>query len=179
MTKRIPREMNLKAVLKKRNRTLLELVSGIVFLGLTGIAVVLIIVLCGKFKVFPPVFSWIFGILTAIVSALDMYRTLDKALDLPEGDARKKIYFGYLKRYVILGILIAIFCMSDRLNPIAFFAAYMCLKIAAYMQPLTHKIYNAYFGETDPVPMSQEVYDALHPELVPENEKPKDKEHGG
>ena len=55
----------------------------------------------------------------------------------------------------------------------------MCLKIAAYMQPLTHKIYTAYFGETDPVPMSQEVYDALHPELVPENEKPKDKEHGG
>ena len=91
MTKRIPTLMSLKAALKKRNRTLLELITGIVFLGLTGIAVVLIIVLCGKFKVFPPVFSWIFGILTAIVSALDMYRTLDKALDLPEGDARKKI----------------------------------------------------------------------------------------
>lgn len=179
MTKRIPREMSLKAVLKKRNRTLLELVTGIVFLGFTGITVVLIIVLCGKFRVFPPVFSWIFGILTAIVSAIDMYRTLDKALDLNEKDAQRKIYFGYLKRYVILGILIAIFCMSDRLNPIVFFAAYMCLKISAYMQPLTHKIYNAYFGEKDPVPLSQEEYDALHPELVPENEKPKDKEHGG
>ena len=47
----------------------------------------------------------------------------------------------------------------------------MTLKLAAYMQPLTHRMYNAWFGETDPPSISQEEYDALHPEHVPENEK--------
>ena len=100
-------------------------------------------------------------------SGLDMYCVLDKALDLPEKDARRKIYFGYLKRYVILGVLIAFFCISEKLNPIAFFIAYMSLKVAAYLQPFTHKAYNSYFGEQDPESISQEEYDALHPELVP------------
>jgi hypothetical protein len=47
----------------------------------------------------------------------------------------------------------------------------MMLKTGAYLQPLTHKAYNAYFGEKDPESLSQEEYDALHPELVPKNEK--------
>ena len=119
--------------------------------------------------------SWVFGMLTALLSASDMYRVLDRALDLPEKQAQRAIYMGYLKRYVILGVMLVLFCLSEKLDPIAFFISYMTLKLAAYMQPLTHKMYNAWFGETDPPSISQEEYDALHPELVPESEKKKDR----
>ncbi len=167
--------MSLRSALKKNNRTLLELKTGIVLLGLLG----LVITAC-----FAPVFGektpWMclsltFGMLTALLSATDMYRTLDKALDLPEKQAQRTIYMGYLKRYVILGIMLVLFCLSEKLDPIVFFIAYMTLKLAAYMQPLTHKMYNAWFGETAPPSISQEEYDALHPEHVPETEKKKDR----
>jgi len=149
----------------------LELQTGIVFLGIIGLVITAAVAAGVKTDVLWTCLSWCFGILTAVVSSLDMYTTLDKALDLPENNARRKIYFGYLKRYVILGVLIAIFCIVEKLNPIAFFIAYMMLKIGAYLQPFTHKAYNAYFGEKDPESISQEEYDALHPELVPENER--------
>lgn len=149
----------------------MELETGIVTLGIIGLPITAAVAAGVKTDVLWTCFSWAFGILTAMLSALDMYTTLDKALDLPENYARRKIYFGYLKRYVILGVLIAIFCIVPKLNPIAFFVAYMMLKIGAYLQPFTHKAYNAYFGEKDPESISQEEYDALHPELVPKNEK--------
>ena len=149
----------------------MELETGIVTLGIIGLPITAAVAAGVKTDVLWTCFSWVSGILTAMLSALDMYTTLDKALDLPENYARRKIYFGYLKRYVILGVLIAIFCIVPKLNPIAFFVAYMMLKIGAYLQPFTHKAYNAYFGERDPESISQEEYDALHPELVPKNEK--------
>lgn len=167
--------MSLRTALKKTNRTLLELKTGIVILGMLG----LLVTVC-----FGPLFgdkapwmclSWVFGMLTALLSASDMYRVLDRALDLPEKQAQRAIYMGYLKRYVILGVMLVLFCLSEKLDPIAFFISYMTLKLAAYMQPLTHKMYNAWFGETDPPSISQEEYDALHPEFVPENEKKKDR----
>ncbi len=149
----------------------MELETGIVFMGIAGIFFAGLAGYASEKNVFWMCFSWGFGIVTACVSALDMYNVLDKALDLPEKEARRKIYFGYLKRYVILGVLIAIFCIAERLSPIAFFVAYMSLKISAYLQPLTHKAYNSFFGEKDPESISQEEYDALHPELVPGNER--------
>ncbi len=160
--------MSLRAILKNENRTLLELRTGVFTLGLIGL------IITASLAFVPSMnlrwkwmsLSWIFGILTALVSATDMYRTLDKALDLPEGDARKKIYFGYIRRYVIFGVMLAIFCLSDKLDPIVFFIAYITLKLSAYLQPLTHKAFNAFFHETDPASISQEEYDALHPEIA-------------
>lgn len=149
----------------------MELCTGILILGAVGT------VMTACFSLVPGIdapwllFSWILGILMAELAANDMYRVLDRALELPEAGARKVIYLGYVKRYVFFGITLAIFCLSDKLNPVLYFVAYMTLKLSAYMQPLTHKLYNSFFGEKDPEPISQEEYDALHPELVPEKEK--------
>lgn len=158
--------MSLKAILKNENRTLLELRAGILILGLIGLAVTALFAFNPSVDALWLCISWTFGILTALVSATDMYRTLDKALDLPEGDARRKIYFGYLRRYVILGVMLAIFCLSEKLDPIVFFVGYITLKLSAYLQPLTHRLFNAYFNEIDPVSISQEEYDELHPEVA-------------
>ncbi|MBR6380402.1 MAG: ATP synthase subunit I [Lachnospiraceae bacterium] len=147
--------------LKKRNRTLLELQTGIIVLNLlfwlTGA-----LVLCfvkGSQAVFGG--SVLLGCVTALISALDMYRTLDRSLDYGEKAARRGIYLGYLKRYAVLGVILAITCVTDLLHPIFFFVAYMMLKLAAYLQPFTHRIYNRIFHETDPVPMSLEELEAL------------------
>ena len=170
--------MSLRAILKNENRTLLELRTGIIFLGLIGLVITACLAFVPSMDARWMCISWIFGILTALVSATDMYRTLDKALDLPEGNARKKIYFGYIRRYVIFGVMLAIFCLSDKLDPVVFFIAYITLKLSAYLQPLTHKAFNAYFHETDPVSLSQEEYDALHPEVAAHFAKASDKKDG-
>jgi hypothetical protein len=158
--------MSLRAILKNENRTLLELRTGIIFLGLIGLLITAGLAFVPSVNAGWMCISWTFGILTALVSATDMYRTLDKALDLPENDARKKIYFGYIRRYVIFGVMLAIFCLSDKLDPVVFFIAYITLKLSAYLQPLTHKAFNAWFHEKDPASISQEEYDALHPEVA-------------
>ena len=147
----------------KKCDSLGELLAGIGAYGILCQAV--ICVFFGRKLFYHSSGLWI-GVIMAAAMAFHMTWSLDKALDLPEGDARKKIYFGYLRRYVILGAMLAIFCISDKLDPIVFFIAYITLKLSAYLQPLTHKFFNAYFNETDPVSISQEEYDALHPEIA-------------
>ncbi len=133
---------------KNVNRTLLEMWTGIVFLGLVcqGAGAFL-----AKDQVRYAGSLW-FGILLASVSVFHMYRTLDRALALDEEAASKAIFRGYMTRYVCLIAILGIIMLTDVLNPLIVFMAYMSLKVTALMQPLTHKFYNAVFHETDPEP---------------------------
>ena len=49
--------------------------------------------------------------------------------------------------------------VTETLNPLVFFLGYMSLKVTAYLQPITHKLCNRLFHETDPVaePLAEEV----------------------
>ena len=142
--------------LKGRNRILLELCTGILLLGavLWAVGAVILLFVEGSEAVYG--LSILLGVLTALVSASDMYRTLDKAMDLGERGAPKAIYGAYLKRYVIVGVILALTCVSDHLHPVIFAMAYLTLKGGAYLQPWTHRRYNHLFGETDPIPRSLE-----------------------
>ena len=93
-----------------------------------------------------------FGILLAIVSTVHIYRTLDRGLDLDEKHAQKAIFNGYLTRYVIIIIIMAIIMVTGVLNPLIVFMAYMSLKVTAFIQPITNKFYIKFFNETDLVP---------------------------
>lgn len=42
--------------------------------------------------------------------------------------------------------------VTQALDPIVFFIGYMSLKVTAYLQPITHKLCNKLFHETDPEP---------------------------
>ena len=80
-----------------------------------------------------------------------MARTLDRAL--PQGaNASRTITMGYLIRYVAVAIVFAVIFLEGTLNPVIVFLGYMSLKVTAYLQPITHKLYNRLFHETDPVP---------------------------
>lgn len=133
--------------LKKKNRTLLELQAGIVFIGI-------ICQIVGSFIVKQQIYyakSLWFGILMALAASAHMYRTLDRSLDFGQ-DASKMIFRGYLFRYVFLIVVLAIAMVTEVMNPLILFMGYMSLKVAAFLQPFTHKLCNKLFHETDPIP---------------------------
>lgn len=139
--------MKLPEILKSKNRTLLEMYLGMLFLGLLCQIIGALIV---ENQLRYAASLW-FGILLAAVSALHLYRTLDRGLDYDEKTATKLIFRGYLIRYVSVAIVLLIIMVTDALNVLVVFMAYMSLKVTALIQPITHKLCNKLFHETDPV----------------------------
>ena len=136
--------------LKGLNRTLLEMYLGIIFCGI-------VCQLVGAFIVQDQqryALSLWFGIVFAMVNTLQMYRSLDRALDLDESTATKSIFRSYLIRYVSVAVILAIVMITNVLNPLVVFMGYMSLKVTAYLQPITHKLCNKLFHETDPIPQA-------------------------
>ena len=138
--------------LKKINRTLLEMTLGIIFLGLAAQVI-------GAFFVQDEMLyakSLWFGILLALAATVHMYRSLDRALDQPEKTASKMIFRAYIFRYSMVIVFMVIIMITRVMNPLVVFFAYMTLKVTAFLQPLTHKLCNKMFHETDPVPHALE-----------------------
>ena len=52
----------------------------------------------------------------------------------------------------VLAAVLVFVTLTDAMNPLVFFLGYMGLKVTAYLQPITHKLCNLFFHETDPVP---------------------------
>lgn len=136
--------------LKQANRTLLEMDTGI--LG-WGIVCQLAGIFLAKDQVRFSASLW-FGILFALINTLQMYRSLDRALDFDEKTARKMISGSYLIRYLSVVVILSIIMITDVMNALVVFLAYMGMKVGAFLQPFTHKFYNKLFHETDPVPQA-------------------------
>lgn len=137
--------------IKSINRGWLELILGILFLGI-------VCLLAGVFFVEEPglyAVALMLGVMLALITAYHMYRTLDKALDLG-ADATKVVTRANLIRYVCIVAVFGLVWLSGRLNPLVTFLGLITLKFAAYMQPLTHKVCNKIFHEVDPIPVSLE-----------------------
>lgn len=148
------------SLLKKSNRTLLELWTGMLLFGLISEIFVLIF---SKSRGIHSASLWI-GVMLAAVSSLHMYISLDRALDFPEGAAKKKITFAYMIRYTVVVAVFAVICISKIFNPLLTFLGFMTMKAGALIQPKIHKLWNGIFHETDPVPMTEEEYNALRRE---------------
>ena len=134
---------------KALNRALLELILGILFLGVIS-------QIAGLFMTGEPLkFSvalWL-GIAAAIGSAVHMYVSLDRALSLGAGAygaATKSAMIRYFAWALFLGLIM----VTGVLNPIHAFMGLLTLKVAAYLQPFTHKFCNFIFRETDPIPQA-------------------------
>lgn len=136
--------------LKQVNRTLLEMYIGLLFWGLVcwGIGAFLVENQWNYTK------SLWFGILFAMINTLQMYRSLDRALDYDEKTSNKMMVSSYLIRYVSVVIVLAIIMITEVMNALVVFLAYMGMKVAAFLQPFTHKLCNKLFHETDPVAMA-------------------------
>ncbi len=132
---------------KKINRALVELWIGILF---TGLVFQLVGMWFAENKCLYTVALWI-GIVLALVTVVHMYRTLDRALDLGAG-AQKAVTVANMIRYAVIVIVFLIVLMTKVLNPLITFLGIMSLKVAAYLQPFTHKLCNKVFHEVDPIP---------------------------
>ena len=86
------------------------------------------------------------GILMAIASSIHLYRSLDKALDY-EASAHKMMFKDYMIRYTLVAAILIAVSVTDILNPLIVFLAYLSLKVSALIQPFTHKLLNKVLGE--------------------------------
>lgn len=139
--------MKIIAALKAGNRTLLEMHLGILIYGCACQAV-------GAFIVHDQAYyarSLWFGILLAGVSAVHMHRSLERALE-SEKTAAKLVLRDYMIRYAFIVVILLIIIKTGIMNPLIVFLAYMSLKVTALIQPVTHKLCNRLFHETDPEP---------------------------
>ncbi len=81
---------------------------------------------------------WV-GSITALALARHMLKNLERALDLPEGGAGKKVLFGAMLRYAVILAVLLLLEATKLGNPLSAFLGLMGLKAGAFLQPLTHK----------------------------------------
>lgn len=130
--------------MKRRiNDTLLELIAGIVTVGVV-IQVIQIIIsgvydhMVGSVGTFAAGL-WP-GITVSIGLAVHMYRSIDRALDMAREDAEKYMKKAYLMRTLIIFLAAGIVCYFKFGYIMAFFIGVLCLKFGAFLQPLMHNI---------------------------------------
>jgi len=128
------------------NKTLLELIAGIFIYGLLCQIIGLIFT---KDAAGYSSGLWI-GIVTAVAAALHMWRSLDRSLDLDEGTAGKKMQMQSIIRYTVIVIIMGLTMINGFTNPLAAFLGIMGLKVAAYLQPFTHKLLFRFYGKKEP-----------------------------
>ncbi len=134
--------MKIMEALKKTDRTLLEMHLGQLLFGAVCQAVgVFFAESQGRYAA-----SLWMGIAFAAAAVRHMAGTLDRALR-QEADASKLVLRGYVFRYAMLVLVLVISAQTRALNPLVVFLGYMSMKVAAYMQPFTHKILKRLFRE--------------------------------
>lgn len=120
----------------KVDRTLLELSIGNVLWGMLS---QLTIVWFVQDKVGYSLGLWL-GVILAVAAGAHMWWSLDRALDFTQDAAVKMMTKHNILRYVVIVIVVGIIMVSGVANPLSAFLGLMGLKVAAYIQPFTHKI---------------------------------------
>ena len=113
-----------------------ELLAGIVLFGLICQIVLLVF-----FRERLPYYSaglWI-GVMLAAAGGVHMAWSLDKALDLGQEGAVKKMRSYSLIRYAVALMVLGMMMIFDFAGPLTAFLGLMGLKVSAYLQPLLHR----------------------------------------
>lgn len=118
------------------DRTLLELLIGIL---VWGIACQVIGIWVAGDKAGYSIGLWI-GVSLAALSGTHMWWALDRFLDYAGEAAVKLITKHNIIRYAVIVVVMALVMVSGFANPLSAFLGLMGLKVAAYLQPFTHKI---------------------------------------
>ncbi len=117
------------------NKTVWELLLGIL---ISGIILEIIGVMIVKDKLFFSAGLGI-GILLAVFMTFSISSSVEKAVDMGEGGAKTKMVSSYVIRTVIV-LAVIIFTGIMKLGNLAgLILGIMTLKVAAYIQPITHK----------------------------------------
>ena len=121
----------------KKNNILIELLSGILFLGIL-IQVICFFVVERKF--YNAVGLWA-GVAIACFMAIHMKRSIEDSLDIGGEDAVKHARNAYAIRTIVALVVVGVVIIFKIGNPITLVIGIFPLKIAAYLQPYIHKIF--------------------------------------
>ena len=122
----------------KKDNTLAELLAGIL---LIGVLQQLILLLFFKNHVYNAIGAWC-GILVSVICVIHMKRSIEDAVDLRDVErATKHATKGYITRMVITAVLVGAVLYFEVGNPITILTGVFALKLAAYMQPVMHKLF--------------------------------------
>lgn len=119
------------------NETLKEMLCGMLLFGAVGQIVILLFIRGAGISL-----GWWIGVLTAMGCGYQMWWGLDRALDLPESDASKKMMLYSMLRYVAIVAIMAAVMITEIANPLAAVFGVFALKAGAYLQPLMHKLFD-------------------------------------
>ncbi|MGN0383769.1 MAG: ATP synthase subunit I [Eubacterium sp.] len=122
--------------MKSKNTVLADLLLGMIIYCIIGELIILIFL---SDKVMLSV-GFVIGVALAIFSAFHMADAIEVSVRMSEEEALKHTRIKYLIRVIILVIILVIMLVTKIGNPIALIIGMMGLKIAAYAQPLTHKL---------------------------------------
>ena len=122
----------------KKDNTLIELLVGIVCIGVLEQVILLLFF---ENHLYNAIGAWC-GILVSIICAIHMKRSIEDAVVL--GDAERAIKHatkGYITRMAITAVLVGVVLYFRLGNPITILTGVFALKLAAYMQPFMHKVF--------------------------------------
>lgn len=133
---------NLKALVKRTNQTLIELIAGIIVLAVILCVAGLFLPIRGTF-----IAGVLFGSVYAAVMAVHMTVTIEDSLDLLPDDAAKHMKRGYGFRLILT---IAVIIAGLKLPLVHFagvFAGMMTLKVSVFIRPLICRAKAALYGK--------------------------------
>ena len=120
----------------KKNSTLMELLMGILVVGIVSQFVCLIFF---KQHVYHAVGLWT-GVAVAAGMAVHMQRSIEDGLDLMGDSGVKHMQKASATRMLIACVVMAIVMYYNWGNPLTLLLGVMALKLAAYMQPFMHRV---------------------------------------
>ncbi len=129
--------------MEKIDKTLLELSVGIFFWGIVCQAAGIWLV---ADKAGYSIGLWI-GVFLAVAAGVHMWWALNKSLDYARDTAVKMMTKYNIIRYLVIVVVMALVMVSGFANPLAAFLGLMGLKVAAYLQPFTHRICAKFYKE--------------------------------
>jgi hypothetical protein len=120
----------------KKNETLIELLIGILVIG---IIIQIACLIASNNYLFDAVGLWS-GVGICCFSAIHMYRSIEDAVDLGESGAIKYVRKKYAVRMLIVIIIVGSVIYFQLGNYVTLLIGVFPLKLSAYLQPITHKL---------------------------------------
>lgn len=121
----------------KKNNILVELLAGIISLG---ILIQIGMLIMFENYLYNAIGLWA-GIGVAVFMAIHLKRSIEDELDLGEEGATKHARTAYATRMLITLIVLGVVIYFNLGNPFTVVLGIFPLKLSAYLQPLIHKIF--------------------------------------
>ena len=119
----------------KINDTFLELLFGIMLVGIFGTLMIMLLIHDKGYSAG----GFVAGVVISVMMLTHMYFELEKALYMGEAGALKHTRMTSGLRMVVVTAVMMVLAYSGIVNIFALLTGAMSLKVSAYIQPFTHK----------------------------------------